>query len=253
MSNPTILVGQYRLDECIASSRLNVVYEATELATGRSVIVKTPRPLSMLGPAARPSPSCEGATLRLLRRRGLPAPRFVTEFWDGGRPYLVMSRIQGETLERLADQRQLSPGEIVQIVRQLGLGVQQLHQTGYAHNDIKPSNIIVQPDGIPVLIDWESAEPIAGESDLRPDVTLTPPFASPERLRGESGPGNDIYALGCTLDYLIEWPSPRLTMIIDRAIAPIDRRYSSAADLSRDLSRLSRLDRLAQIFGFAAI
>ena len=192
--------------------------------------------------------------LRALKRWDIPAPRYLNHIRHNDQTYLVMSKVPGETLEALTLQGQLSPTEVVCVMTELCLAVDLLHQCGYVHHDIKPSNVVLQRNGLPVLIDWGSAVPISTASAAAYDmIAFTPDFASPEQMRGLALPENDTFALGKLIEALIAWPSPRLTLIIERATAPIARRYRSVAELWRELLRLRWIDRLVQWVGLTAI
>jgi eukaryotic-like serine/threonine-protein kinase len=127
-----------------------------------------------------------------------------------------------------------------------------LHQHDYVHHDPKPANIMVQPDGTPVLIDWGSIQSIRPRGQW-PMQYFTPDYACLDQIRGEALVSNDIYSLGKSLEATMLWPSRRLRAIIDRATAPIERRYTTAAQLQRDLIRLRRLDRTVNRLGLTAI
>jgi serine/threonine-protein kinase len=247
---------RYRCGQIITKSRFNTVYAATDSITGRELIIKETRVASH-GNGSLGDPHLrlmsEGGMLRLLARRGILAPRYCDYFVAGNHAHLVMTKIPGQTLDALRHGSDFNRHQAAWIVAHLCLPVSELHRVGYVHHDIKPANIVVRPDGIPVLIDWGSAEPIRPPSDLRPRGTFTPAFVSPDQVRGTAQPSNDIFALGMTLDDLIQWPGPRLTRIISRAIASAGEPYPSAVALGRDLVQLSMLDGLVNRLGLMAI
>ncbi|NEO88305.1 MAG: serine/threonine protein kinase [Spirulina sp. SIO3F2] len=74
-------------------------------------------------------------------------------------PYLVMAYVEGETLSQcIQKQGRLPEAEAVQVFRKLGSVLQELHQRQVIHCDLHPGNVILQPDGEPVLIDFGSAK-----------------------------------------------------------------------------------------------
>jgi serine/threonine protein kinase len=247
---------RYQCRHCIAVTSSNVVYVAVDAGSGAEVVVKASRP-SLQHLDHRYSPRLnllhEGAMLRRLEQAAVLAPRCLGMWDDGRQTLLVMGRIPGETLDSLARRGEIAPEQAVRIVAQLCQTAQQLHRLGYVHHDIKPANVIVRPDGVPLLIDWGISERIRPPGDLCRTIAFTPGFVSPEQVRGEARPGNDIYALGRTLDDLITAPPQRLAAIIARATAQPAERYPRAAALGYDLARLGLLDRLAGRFGLHAI
>ncbi len=247
-------VRHYSRESIAATTRRHTIYTGLDHALGRSVIIKQARADEPASTAAIWLPLlCEAAMLRFLARRRVRAPRYIDLVEMDGRPCLVMSRVTGTTLERLHLAGQLSPDDAVRIVTRLCATLARLHTLGYVHHDIKPANIIVQPDLTSVLIDWGSAAAIRPPSSRRPNASFTPVFVSPDQVRGLARPTNDIFAIGMTLDRLVEWPSAPLEAIIGRAIAQREPRYHNAAALGRDLAQLCMIDRLAAYIGLKAI
>jgi serine/threonine protein kinase len=191
--------------------------------------------------------------LCFLARRGILAPRYYDYYVAGEQACLLMSKIPGRTLDNLRRDDELSPHQAIWIVAHLCLVVHELHRNGYVHHDIKPSNVVVRPDGVPVLIDWGSAEAIRPPADLHQRSTFTPGFVSPDQAHGSARPSNDIFALGMTLDDLIQWPGPRLIEIIRRATTSTKEPYRSAIAMAYDLLQLSILDSLVNWLGLMAI
>ena len=140
----------------------------------------------------------------------------IARLYDGGTtedgiPYLVMELIEGTPIDQYCDEHDLDITERLQLFTQVCAAVQYAHQRLVIHRDIKPNNILVTEDRIPKLLDFGIAkivDPTGGvETTLvRP---MTPEYASPEQIRGESiTTATDVYSLGVVLYRLLTGRSP---------------------------------------------
>ncbi|MCA8950158.1 MAG: serine/threonine protein kinase, partial [Planctomycetes bacterium] len=138
--------------------------------------------------------------------------------FENGCPYLVMPWIAGKSLDRhLAAAAASGEGpialsnagthrqrrdETLLLVERLARGLQTAHAAGVVHRDVKPANVIVRPDGRPVLIDFGIAWLASGEDVTRSLALGTPAYSPPEVLRGglvAPDPRLDIWSLGVVL------------------------------------------------------
>lgn len=247
LTQEVILVGdrRYRVGPVLHISGLSAVYLGTELRSGEDVIVKevSYHNWTFTQQAhARSLLTHEGKVLRLLERWNIPAPRYRDCILFQERTYLIMSRVVGKPLNVLAEAGQITPARAIVLVIALANLVEELHAHGYLHHDIKLENIIVQPDGQPILIDYGSAQQIRAAGDCQLTGTGTIEFMSIEQARGEARASNDVFALGRTLEYLIPQPEPHIADVIARATAPLTQRYQRAAELRSDLQRIRAHD-----------
>ncbi|MEO7911859.1 MAG: serine/threonine-protein kinase, partial [Roseiflexaceae bacterium] len=153
------------------------------------------------------------AEAKMLRRLSHPRiPKVYVDFKDEGRQYLSMDFVRGEDLEEVIRKH---PG---------GLPEQQVLEwadeicdvLGYLHNhkpepiifrDMKPSNVMIEPDGTVKLIDFGIAKVF--ERAERGTQIGTPGYAPPEQYQGLATVESDIYALAATLHHMLTGRDPR--------------------------------------------
>lgn len=155
---------------------------------------------------------------RLERRilAGLEHPH-IARLYDGGasedgRPYLVMELVEGEPVTDWCDRSRLGIDERLALFRTICAAVQYAHQKLVVHRDLKPSNILVE-NGEPKLLDFGIARLLTEDESWSVTRTgvrvLTPAYAAPEQLRGESvSTAADVYALGAVLFELLTGSRP---------------------------------------------
>jgi hypothetical protein len=126
-----------------------------------------------------------------------------------GVPYLVVEYIPGKDLAQVQRSRPLSLDQALELIRQIAEGLAAVHACGLLHRDLKPANILVGDNGIPRLVDFGLAAPLAGES-LR-GVSGTLAYMAPEQARGEVeriDPRSDVFGLGAVLYKLLTGRPP---------------------------------------------
>lgn len=128
-----------------------------------------------------------------------------------GTPYLVMEYLDGVAIDVWCDARELDVHARVALILPVCDAIGYAHRARVVHSDIKPSNILVEEDGTPKIVDFGIAkllDPEPGEETtlLRP---LTPAYSSPEQRAGDTiTPATDIYALGAVLYHLLAGHAP---------------------------------------------
>jgi serine/threonine protein kinase len=207
--------GQYAVVRLLGSGGFGMTYLANDLNLARQVVIK------------RPNLSFEADRdydkfLRRFKREGqvlaqvqIPNIVRVIEFTEiDGMPCLVMDFVAGETLNDCIRRRGYIPeDEAVKIFQKLASAVEALHQQGIIHCDIHPGNIIVQPNGEPMLIDFGSTK-LLHPTTWTVTTTVNKDFGpydqmaeSAENALG-SQPAWDIYSLAANMFFAVTGEKP---------------------------------------------
>lgn len=127
-------------------------------------------------------------------------PKYIEHFEEDDALYLVMEKIEGESLAAIRKAgRTLGPTEVERMLRDLGKAMQYLHARAPAvvHRDIKPGNVIRRPDGSFALVDFgavrDRLKPQGGST-----VVGTFGYMAPEQFQGRASPKSDVYGAGAT-------------------------------------------------------
>lgn len=193
-----LLGGRYRLDDRIAAGGMGEVWQATDTVLGRAVAVKTLLADRATDPGFQRRFRHEAQALAALRHPGVVA---VYDFGNTAveDAYLVMARVEGQPLNRvLAERGRLSPAETMSVVAQAAQALEAAHEAGIVHRDVKPGNLLIEPDGTVVLVDFGVARSAhSGTVTGAGEVVGTALYIAPEQVaQHQAGPPADVYALG---------------------------------------------------------
>jgi WD40 repeat protein len=205
------LIGRFEVRTRLGAGAFGAVYRAFDPHLQREVALKVPHPGTLNDPRVRE---------RFLREAkaaaGLRHPHIVPVYDAGcedGLHYIAAAFIEGRTLE---DARRLQPHDFrlaAQTVRQLAEALAYAHRLGIVHRDVKPANVLVDPQGSAHLTDFGLAHRQEGADKLTQDGTVlgTPAYMAPEQAQGHSGepqPASDQYSLGVVLYELLCGQTP---------------------------------------------
>lgn len=194
-----ILGGRYTVQDKIGTGGMAIVYRGLDEVLGRTVAIKImlPQYANDQSFAARFKQEAQAAA-------ALQSPYIVSVYdWgkDGNTYYIVMEYLRGTDLKSgIRKHGALDCRKVAQIGSQISQALTVAHRHDIIHRDIKPQNIMVQPDGNIKVMDFGIAR--AKNSHLTADnaVLGTAHYVSPEQTQGKAlGPTTDIYSLGIVM------------------------------------------------------
>ncbi|WP_328460073.1 serine/threonine-protein kinase [Actinoplanes sp. NBC_00393] len=206
-----MLGDRYRLDDRIAAGGMGEVWRATDTVLGRPVAVKTLL-AGYAGDAGFRSRFQHEARAMASLRHGGVAPVYDFGETDEG-AYLVMARVDGMPLNHwIAERGPLTADETMSIVAQAARALAAAHAAGIVHRDVKPGNLIIEPDGNVVLVDFgvaRSAHSVTLTGAR--EVVGTALYIAPEQVsKRATGPAADLYALGAVAYHCLAGRPPFL-------------------------------------------
>ncbi len=240
MSLMTLQIGdqfdRFQIRSHIAQGGMADIYHAHDLVQGREVVLKIPNRMLIGDPAQYERFQRELEITNTLQhpaiQRGLGSGQYNRT------PYLVTEFIQGESMRDLVNRVAPMPSDqALSLIHKVADGVAYCHDHGVVHRDLKPDNIIVTPDGQPVIMDFGLAlTPKARRvtyASLTP-AAGTPDYMAPEQVEGQRGDKRtDIYAIGIMLYELLtgqiplasDNPSVTMAQRLHGAIPRLDHEY----------------------------
>ncbi|GGA99719.1 serine/threonine-protein kinase [Allosediminivita pacifica] len=225
----TLADGQYTITRFLASGGFGMTYMAQD-RFGRDVVIKECFPAGLsrrthdtrVRPASKSSePTFEKCIALFLREAetlaGLNSPHVVnvlTAFTENGTAYMVMNYVQGSDFQTVIDRypERLTPDYVMMFAHYLLSAVATVHSANILHRDIKPGNILVDPEGKPVVIDFGAARVEATKQSVK--LSTLPVVAdgySPNEfyITGvEQGLASDLYSVAATFYAAITGHAP---------------------------------------------
>ncbi len=228
-----------------------------------------PAPLVVLKEFVLPVTGGREVTIQALRRieqealllQGLDHPQVVKcheLVCAGRRAYLVQNLIEGSSLQAIVKTTgPLAEQKVIKLALSMCDILDYIHSRTppIVHRDFTPDNLMICDDSMLTLIDFNVAKQLESE-DATQSVVGKHSYIPPEQFRGESCPQSDLYAMGCSLYYLLTGEEPEPISVarpkekisevsegLNELVAKctqqrLDRRYASAFEVKTDLAAL---------------
>jgi serine/threonine-protein kinase len=283
-------LGPYRVEALIGRGGMAVVYRAFDTRLQRFVALKMLYPQYL----------ADTDIVERFRREAITAAQLdhphIAPIYDVGEAdglvYLAMKLLPGPSLADLLQREPRLPVErVVLLVQQIASALDEAHQHGIVHRDIKPGNVLFDSRGNAILTDFGIAKSLDAPSLTESSVIVgTPDYIAPEQINPRLAPNGkidhraDLYSLGALiyriltgrrpfdgasqmvlLAHLQEQPTPpseimpELTSSVDAVLAKAmakrpEERYNSASELAQALSEsLNEQTEVGVVFPAAAI
>ena len=259
----TILHGEYRIEQYLASGGFGNTYLVRNLSLDGLCVVKeffikniNDREKDQLTVSVsnhsnqitfeKQLQKFKKEAQRLYRIKHPNVVRVLALFEENGTAYYVMDYITGESLsQRLKRMGTLPENEVLQYTRSLIETLHSLHNqapTSIYHLDIKPANIMLSDEGEVILIDFGASKNVDPETGVtsNSELAYTRGFAPPEQMEGSIerfGPWTDFYALGATIYNLLSGKTPPVPSAINDDKTPLKENALPMKGIAKEPTR----------------
>lgn len=213
-----VIDGRFALEARLGGGGMGTVWRARDLVLDRAVALKEVRPpdpdLVDHDPAAaaqlRERVLREARALARVDHPNVVTIHHVVDVAEHPYPWLVMELVTGGSLADRLDRGAIDPVAAARLGQEVLAALDAAHEAGIQHRDVKPANVLLRPDGRPVLTDF-------GIAAIRESATLTatgsvigtPDYMAPERISGgDGGPESDLWSLAMMLYVAVEGRHP---------------------------------------------
>lgn len=206
-----VIAGRYTLDREIGRGGMGAVWCGTDLTLGRTVALKR---IGTTPGGGTPDVRRAEREAKLAARLNHPHVVAVFDLVDeseSGDQWMVMEHVEGTNLSEIVRSNgPLAPDDVAPILAQVADALSAAHVAGIVHRDVKPSNILVAPDGNVKLTDFGIARTEADAALTQTGlVTGSPAYLAPEVASGQlATEASDVWSLGATLCHALSGKPP---------------------------------------------
>ena len=211
-------LGPYEIVSLLGTGGMGEVYVARDSRLERTVAIKVLPSGFTDDPSRRARFEREAKTIASLVHPNICTIHDIGD--HGGTPFLVMERLEGETLAARLTRGRLTLDEGIACAIQIASGLECAHRAGIVHRDLKPANIMLTKAGA-TLLDFGLAKPVRDRLTSGDDATATAlltmqgeivgtlPYMAPEQLEGKAvDERSDIFAFGAIVHEMITGQRP---------------------------------------------
>lgn len=253
---PARIVGDYELLEEVGRGGMGVVFRARQISLGRIVAMKMVLRKDLASAADLARFRAEAESAAQLDHPNI-VPVYEVSEWDG-QPFFSMKFTGGGSLAERLHAGPLQARDAAEILLPICRAVAAAHRHGLLHRDVKPSNILFDESGRPLLCDFGLAKRVETDSGLTNTGMIlgTPSYMPPEQAAGNRGTlsaASDVYSLGAVLYHMLtgrppfQAPSPVDTVLMVLEQEPLPPRLlNPRADQDLEVIALKCLEKSAQ-------
>ena len=206
---PGTRLGHYEIIAPLGEGGMGQVYRARDTTLERDVAVKVLAAEFVADPGYLARLEREARLLAGLNHPNIAIIHSLEQTAD--RRFLVLELVEGESLRQRLAKGPLPVDKALDLCVQLAQGLEAAHGAGIVHRDLKPDNVLITPQGRAKLLDFGIAKSMEISAELTETAQATnltvagalvgtPPYMSPEQIRGEASDKRaDIWAFGCLL------------------------------------------------------
>ena len=189
-------IGRFEVQRVLGKGSQGVVYLARDPKLDRHVAIKTIRVSSA---DLKKQQDLLMREAKLVSR--VQHPNIIPLYEageDGGLLYLVFEYVDGLSLANTIKKNGAFPvSQAIDLIMQILSGIQNAHDQGIVHRDLSPSNILIDKNGLPRIMDFGISVMVGVDDSLRKDIAGTPCYMSPEHFsKNPVTPQSDIFSLG---------------------------------------------------------
>ena len=194
-------IGRFQIIQQVGRGGMGVVFKALDPETGNMVAVKRLRRDRIKSKSAISQFSEEAERMFQFDHPNILS--VIEEGEDRGVPFYVMRYIDGASFDEYVREVQGGVEWILGVIYKISLALEHVHERGWIHRDVKPSNILIDAEGEPYLTDFGISRPIMQELNEEEDdeTAGTPLYMAPEQVLAPDtvDQRSDVYALGIVM------------------------------------------------------